>query len=98
MPRQRWQAARFIGRLRDELLKETPFASLAHEREALMIWKNDYNHARPHGAIGNLAPSTELSANGFARASQPASGPVGCVLRLSQHVCLKLRAALSKGE
>ncbi len=28
----------FNGRLRDELLNETLFASLAHAREALAIW------------------------------------------------------------
>jgi putative transposase len=59
----------FIGRLRDELLNETLFASLAHVREVLTIWKNDYNLVRPHSAIGNLAPSiyAELSAPGMQR-------------------------------
>jgi putative transposase len=47
----------FIGRLHDALLNETLFASLAHGREALMNWKNDYNLVRLHSAIGNLAPS-----------------------------------------
>jgi transposase InsO family protein len=58
-----------IGRLRDELLNETLFAFRAWAREALMIWKNDYNLVRPHSAIGNLAPSiyAELSAPGMQR-------------------------------
>jgi hypothetical protein len=30
-------------RLHDELLNETLFTSFAHEREALAIWKDDYN-------------------------------------------------------
>jgi putative transposase len=45
------------GRLRDELLNETLFASLAHVREALAIWKDDYNTVRPHSALGNLPPA-----------------------------------------
>src|SRR6266481_9778515 len=59
-------------------------ASLAHVREALMIWKNDYNLVRPHSAIGNLAPSfyAELSAPGTQRVGalrytgRPAPRPV----------------------
>jgi len=46
----------FNGRLRDELLNETLFTSLAHAREALAIWKDDYNTVRPHSAIGNVPP------------------------------------------
>jgi putative transposase len=48
----------FNGRLRDELLNETLFASLAHVREALAIWRDDYNTIRPHSALGNLPPLT----------------------------------------
>jgi putative transposase len=47
----------FNGRLRDELLNETLFASLAHAREALAEWKGDYNSVRPHSAIGNVPPA-----------------------------------------
>jgi putative transposase len=47
----------FNGRLRDELLNETLFVSLAHAREALAIWKDDYNTVRPHSAIGNVPPA-----------------------------------------
>lgn len=47
----------FNGRLRDELLNETLFASLAHAREALAIWRDDYNTVRPHSAIGNVPPA-----------------------------------------
>jgi putative transposase len=36
-PQQNAFIESFIGRLRDELLNETLFASLAHVREALMI-------------------------------------------------------------
>ena len=47
----------FNGRLRDELLNETLFHSLDHAREALTIWKHDYNTVRPHSAIGNMPPA-----------------------------------------
>jgi len=47
----------FNGRLRDELLNETLFGSLAHAREALADWKNDYNTLRPHSRLGNLPPA-----------------------------------------
>jgi putative transposase len=33
----------FDGRLRDELLNETLFSSLAHAREVLSLWRDDYN-------------------------------------------------------
>jgi putative transposase len=47
----------FNGRLRDELLNETLFSSLAHAREALSLWKDDYNTIRPHSGLGNLTPA-----------------------------------------
>src|SRR5512139_2826137 len=56
----------FNGRLRDELLNETLFTSLAHAREALSIWKDDYNTVRPHSAIGNVPPAV------YAKLSDPA--------------------------
>ncbi len=56
----------FNGRLRDELLNETLFTSLAHTREALAIWKDDYNTVRPHSAIGNVPPVV------YAKLSDPA--------------------------
>jgi putative transposase len=44
----------FNGRLRDELLNETLFASLAHVRAVLAVWRLDYNTIRPHSSLGNL--------------------------------------------
>jgi putative transposase len=55
-PQQNAFAESFIGRLRDELLNETLFGSLSHAREALAIWKDDYNTVRPHSGVGNLPP------------------------------------------
>ena len=56
-PQQNAFIESFNGRLRDELLNETLFTSLAHAREALSIWMEDYNTTRPHSALGNLAPA-----------------------------------------
>jgi putative transposase len=53
-PQQNAFVESFNGRLRDELLNETLFTSLAHAREALAIWKDDYNTVRPHSGLGNL--------------------------------------------
>jgi len=46
----------FNGRLRDELLNETLFSSLAQARVVLEEWRRDYNTERPHSALGNLTP------------------------------------------
>ena len=68
-PQQNAFIESFNGRLRDELLNETLFASLAHVREALTIWKDDYNTIRPHSTLGNLPPAVyaQISAPGMQR-------------------------------
>src|SRR5271156_730241 len=68
-PTQNAFAESFNGRLRDELLNETLFTSLAHAREALAAWKDDYNTIRPHSALGNLPPAdyARLSASATQR-------------------------------
>ena len=38
-------------------LNETLFTSLGHAREALPLWKLDYNTVRPHSRLGNLPPA-----------------------------------------
>ena len=55
-PTQNAFAESFIGRLRDELLNETLFRSLAHARAVLEAWRTDYNDHRPHSSLGNLTP------------------------------------------
>src|SRR6185312_5113498 len=56
-PQQNAFAESFIGRLRDELLNETMFGSLSHAREALAMWKDDYNTIRPHSRLGWMSPA-----------------------------------------
>ncbi|UPJ79280.1 IS3 family transposase [Bradyrhizobium sp. 183] len=47
----------FNGRLRDELLNETLFTSLAQARVTLGCWRADYNGTRPHSQLGWRTPS-----------------------------------------
>jgi putative transposase len=56
-PVQNAFAESFIGRLRDELLNETLFRSLAHARSMLEAWRTDYNHHRPHSRLGWMSPA-----------------------------------------
>jgi putative transposase len=53
----------FNGRLRDELLNETLFGSLAQARVVLEVWRRDYNTERPHSALGNLTPIAYAARN-----------------------------------
>jgi putative transposase len=50
-PQQNDYVESFNGRLRDECLHETLFASLSHARSVLSSWRDDYNHVRPHSGI-----------------------------------------------
>jgi putative transposase len=56
-PQQNAFVESFNGRLRDELLNETLFVSLAHARAALAAWRDDYNTVRPHSALSNVPPA-----------------------------------------
>lgn len=45
------------GRFRDECLNDTLYSTLSEARSAITSWKEDYNHHRPHSALGNLPPA-----------------------------------------
>jgi len=47
----------FNGRLRDECLNENWFLSLDHARRIIEDWRVDYNHIRPHSALGYMTPA-----------------------------------------
>lgn len=47
----------FNGKLRDECLNRHWFTSLDDARATLEAWRCDYNEARPHSALGQLAPT-----------------------------------------
>jgi putative transposase len=61
-PMQNAFAESFIGRLRDELLNETLFRSLAHAREMLEAWRQYYNNSRPHSQLGWMSPAIYAAA------------------------------------
>ena len=75
----------FNGRMRDELLNETLFTGLAHAREKIAAWVDDYNTGRPHSALGYATPAAfaaELKKQGAASlriaggyATQPLASP-----------------------
>ena len=75
----------FNGRMRDELLNETPFISVAHAREKFAAWAHDYNTGRPHSSLGyasTAAFAADLKKQGAAAlriaggyATQPLSSP-----------------------
>ena len=70
-PQQNAFIESFIGRLRDELLNETLFRSLAHTRAALEAWRADYNTARPHSRLGWMTPTTYAAARRSAALRSP---------------------------
>ena len=47
-PQQNGFSESFNGKLRDELLNETLFSSLADARAKLEAWRRDFNEVRPH--------------------------------------------------
>jgi putative transposase len=59
-PGSPWQNAyveSFGGRIRDELLAVELFSCLTEARVLIEDWRHDYNHHRPHSALGMLAPA-----------------------------------------
>jgi putative transposase len=56
-PQQNAFIESFIGRLRDEMLNETLFRSLAHARFMLEAWRADFNTSRPHSRLGWMTPN-----------------------------------------
>lgn len=47
----------FNGRLRDECLNEEVFIDLEDADRTIQRWRHDYNHHRPHSALGGLTPN-----------------------------------------
>lgn len=47
----------FNGPIRDELLNETLFLSLAHARVEISVRVEDYNRERPHSSLGYATPA-----------------------------------------
>ncbi len=56
-PMQNGFVESFNGRMRDEFLNETAFRNLAHARDLIAAWVDDYNTQRPHSALGYKTPA-----------------------------------------
>jgi transposase InsO family protein len=56
-PWQNGYAESFGGRLRDELLNAELFADLRAAKVLSSMWRNDYNHRRPHSSLGYQTPA-----------------------------------------
>jgi len=72
-PMQNDYVESFNGRMRDELLNETVFTSIAQARAVISAWKTDYNTTRPHSALGYQTPAAHAAT---LKAMGPGSPPV----------------------
>ena len=49
----------FNGKMRDELLNRELFTTLAEAQILIEQWRQEYNHIRPHSALGYRPPAPE---------------------------------------
>jgi putative transposase len=63
-PWENGYAESFHSRLRDELLNMEEFASVAEARVMAERWQLEYNHRRPHSALGYQTPAEFAAAWG----------------------------------
>ena len=59
-PTQNAYCESFNGKLRIECLRQHWFKSLDEARSVIEDWRLDYNHVRPHSALGQMAPVEAL--------------------------------------
>ena len=64
-PTQNAYCESFNGKLRVECLQQRWFASLPEARKVIEAWRLDYNHVRPHSALGQMAPVEALLTEKF---------------------------------
>jgi putative transposase len=57
-PTQNAYIESFNGTFRDECLDENWFESLEQARQAIAMWRTDYNEIRPHSSCGRRPPAT----------------------------------------
>lgn len=56
-PWENGYAESFGGRVRDEFLNAELFADLREAKMLSALWRSDYNHRRPHSALGYQTPA-----------------------------------------
>jgi putative transposase len=66
----------FGGRVRDELLAVELFSCLTEAQVLIEDWRIDYNHRRPHGALGMMTP-TAFAASLRERCRSPTATATG---------------------
>ena len=49
----------FNGKIRDELLNREIFTTLTEAQVLIEFWRREYNHLRPHSALGYRPPAPE---------------------------------------
>jgi putative transposase len=64
----------FNARVRDECLNEEVFSSLKDARHKLAKWRYDYNHKRPHSALGGRPPAVARHSLGLVRCGHAPGG------------------------
>lgn len=98
-PMQNGFVESFNGRMRDELLNETVFTSMAQARAVIATWVGDYNTARPHSALGYQTPAAhaaKLKAMGPLSPPLRGSGP-GPIAQTAPHGVTSPKALLTAG-
>ena len=64
----------FNGKFRDECLNLHWFTSLEDAQRRIAAWREDYNHVRPHSALGDEPPAL-VASGGAGLQSQTTSDP-----------------------
>jgi putative transposase len=59
-PRENGYIESFNGRLRDEFLNGERFDTLLEAQVLIEMWRNEYNHIRPHSSLGYRPPAPEV--------------------------------------
>ena len=49
-----------INEFRDELLNREAFTTLTEAQILIELWRREYNHVRPHSALGYRPPAPEV--------------------------------------
>jgi transposase InsO family protein len=74
-PWENGYAESFHGKLRDELLNAELFADLREAQALAAAWQSDYNHRRPHSALGYQTPAAFTARCGRAAADAALGAP-----------------------